>query len=761
VSKLLKKVKRSVKKIVHSWKNTPGKQKGIAALVFVLLFAGIGSYFLVFSRAASITYAIPTTIAADCSRDVTAEINNWITSVPNGAAGGPNTLMFGAGKCYRVDGSLGSTFGAWTPAGYKRQHLVFEGNGSSIDGSHYMPAERTNRAGLSFELGVGITVQNFTIKGNHTYACNAPLPTDKCKIAANGSAGYDANREWQHGIAFFGVDTPKAINNKIYNVFGDGITFGQAPSPTTAGANVANKNGLAQGNFIDGTGRMGLAITAGVNIAVRNNTFDRVSYHIIDLENEAHLPIHYITIDGNIIKRHWLSFVAGSSGECVEDSQHDITITNNVMEAPGMTENPPVYFEAYTLNTCPFSNFWRDYNISGNRFKHIAQRWLTLKKVKNSVVANNTAEFVYGSYFQGGSDFVSGDPDIHLHGLADPAGIRIENNTMLRSPAVYSIYDSLSPSGTFVVNKPWPGLNACGNATNSGTNQLVACSATPPPADTTPPTTSITSHPNGATVAGVANLTATATDNTAVTKVEFYVDGALKGSDADNTAPYTYAWDTKTTTNGSHTLMSKAYDTAGNIGTSPTVTVTVNNPTADTQPPTAPANLTATSISSTQINLAWTASTDNVGVTGYDIYRNGAKIATVTTTSYGNTGLAASTSYSYHVIARDATTNSSPQSNTATATTKAPPPPPSATSTLSGTVRSNTGSLLAGAKVSLTVNGSKRTLVTNSVGQYAVTGLPAGTYQVKYSAQQHVAQALGVSLASGSINTKDVILVKR
>jgi len=52
---------------------------------------------------------------------------------------------------------------------------------------------------------------------------------------------------------------------------------------------------------------------------------------------------------------------------------------------------------------------------------------------------------------------------------------------------------------------------------------------------------------------------------------------------------------------------------------------------ADTVPPTVPTNLTATAISSTQINLAWTASTDNVGVTGYQIFRNGVQVGTSAT----------------------------------------------------------------------------------------------------------------------------------
>jgi hypothetical protein len=100
----------------------------------------------------------------------------------------------------------------------------------------------------------------------------------------------------------------------------------------------------------------------------------------------------------------------------------------------------------------------------------------------------------------------------------------------------------------------------------------------------------------------------------------------------------------------------------------------------DTTPPTAPSNLTATGASSSQINLSWTASTDNVGVTGYYVQRcsgsgctNFAQVASVSgaTTAYSDTGLAASTSYSYRVEATDAAGNLSGFSNTTSATTGA------------------------------------------------------------------------------------------
>ncbi|HEX3582065.1 MAG TPA: protease pro-enzyme activation domain-containing protein, partial [Thermoanaerobaculia bacterium] len=93
--------------------------------------------------------------------------------------------------------------------------------------------------------------------------------------------------------------------------------------------------------------------------------------------------------------------------------------------------------------------------------------------------------------------------------------------------------------------------------------------------DTTPPTTSITAPTNGATVSGTTSVTASASDNVGVTKVEFYLDGALQST--DTSSPYSWSWSTTGTANGSHSLVSKAYDAAGNIGTSSTVTVTVSN----------------------------------------------------------------------------------------------------------------------------------------------------------------------------------------
>ncbi|MFH8368375.1 carbohydrate binding domain-containing protein [Streptomyces sp. NPDC018031] len=91
----------------------------------------------------------------------------------------------------------------------------------------------------------------------------------------------------------------------------------------------------------------------------------------------------------------------------------------------------------------------------------------------------------------------------------------------------------------------------------------------------------------------------------------------------------------------------------------------------DTQAPTAPDGLRATGTTSSSVALAWNPSTDNVGVTGYDVYRDGTRVASVTGTSATVTGLAPSTRYGFTVRARDRAGNTSPDSAAVTATTEA------------------------------------------------------------------------------------------
>jgi bacillolysin len=98
-------------------------------------------------------------------------------------------------------------------------------------------------------------------------------------------------------------------------------------------------------------------------------------------------------------------------------------------------------------------------------------------------------------------------------------------------------------------------------------------------------------------------------------------------------------------------------------------TVTLATGTADTQAPTAPTSLAASGTTATTTNLSWTAATDNVGVTGYDVYQGTTLKSSVTGTTYAVTGLTASTAYTFSVKAKDAAGNISASSNVVNVTT--------------------------------------------------------------------------------------------
>ena len=210
--------------------------------------------------------------------------------------------------------------------------------------------------------------------------------------------------------------------------------------------------------------------------------------------------------------------------------------------------------------------------------------------------------------------------------------------------------------------------DAANNLSGYSNTATAVTSATP---DTTPPTITITTPTNldtlNVTTTPLA-LGGTAADNVGVTQVTWSNDRGGSG-----TASGTTNWSVAgiTLQSGANVITVTARD-AANLTSSDSLTVTFTPPPSDTTPPTAPSGLAATAISSSQINLSWTASTDNVGVTGYRIERcqgagcsNFGQIAAQTALTYSDNTLGANTSYRYRVLAVDAATNLSPYSNIA------------------------------------------------------------------------------------------------
>lgn len=381
------------------------------------------------------------------------------------------------------------------------------------------------------------------------------------------------------------------------------------------------------------------------------------------------------------------------------------------------------------------------------------------------------------------------------------------------------------------------------------------CMAT---ADTVKPTVSIIDPPKNDNVNGTVAIKATASDNTAVSKVEFYIQNKLVAT--DTTTPYEYNWDTTSLANGTYAIDAKAYDPIGNIGidtiavgvkngdvtapkapgtltgtaasgvvdltwkastdnvgvtayrvvrdnqviatlagnatsyhdtsvvvdtkyayyivavdasnntSAPSNTATVVTPkptTVDTQAPSIPADMNAQAVSTSQINVSWKASTDNVGVKNYDLYRlegastNTTKVATLTTTSYGDGGLKAGTAYTYYVIARDAAGNTSQASNKVSATTTEQANDHTGKSTLRGIVQSNSGRPLANVKVTMWVKNKRYQATTNYSGRYIMTNIPSGRYEVNYQLSGYSRKTITIKLNADKTKWQDMTLRRR
>jgi len=173
-------------------------------------------------------------------------------------------------------------------------------------------------------------------------------------------------------------------------------------------------------------------------------------------------------------------------------------------------------------------------------------------------------------------------------------------------------------------------VRALDAAGNSG-DDVITVNISNKGGDITPPSVSITSPANNATVAGNVTFSADASDNVGIAFVEFFVDGVWYA--ADSSAPYSCSWDSRTVANGAHTLMAVAEDSSGNR-TSTWISVIVSNTAPDTTPPTvtitSPTQGQSVSGNTTVRVSVW----DNVGVVRCELFINGALTDASTTAPF-------------------------------------------------------------------------------------------------------------------------------
>ena len=213
-------------------------------------------------------------------------------------------------------------------------------------------------------------------------------------------------------------------------------------------------------------------------------------------------------------------------------------------------------------------------------------------------------------------------------------------------------------------------VDAAGHA-SAQTAALSKTTTNVAPIDNTKPSIPTSVHASSTGPDSVAVTWSASTDNIGVTSYTIGRNGTPISKVAGTEAGFT---DVTVQPSGTATYTVTASDAAGNASgasSGTTVVIPSTTPAADTSAPSKPSGLSATVKSGSEIDLSWSASTDNTAVAGYSVYRDGTLMATVGSTSWFDTGLAGGSHHSYTVTAFDAAGNVSPSSDAASATTTA------------------------------------------------------------------------------------------
>src|SRR5215472_6372161 len=241
---------------------------------------------------------------------------------------------------------------------------------------------------------------------------------------------------------------------------------------------------------------------------------------------------------------------------------------------------------------------------------------------------------------------------------------------------------------------------------------------------TTPPTVQISSPLAGATLSGIANITATASDSVAVTGVQFKVDGANVGPNL-STPPYIYALNTNSIANGSHSLTAVATDEAGNTASSPAIPFLVSNTVASPVVSiSVPAN--GSTVSGTVTVTA--SATSSIGVASVQLQLDGANVGSAVTAapySYAwDTTKSGNGSHTLKAVAKDTAGNSTTRGvDTVTVSNTVAPPVVSISAPANGSTVSGTVTVTASATSSIGVASVQLQLDGANVGS-AVTVAP-------------------------------------
>ena len=243
---------------------------------------------------------MPASIDATGASDVSAALNSFIKSTPDGS-----TIVFKAGGTYRLDQGLVLA---------NRHNLAFEGNGATLRAT----STGTASLGSPFRLNPGnsyITIRNFTLVGSNP----------------NTTTVYNPGQEDQMGVLIYGGTNIEIAHNTISHTWGDGVYIG--PNISTQ----ASSNSVwVHDNTFSYVGRSGIALTAASNVTVERNSFDKVGLHVFDIEPDYAWEVNtFDTFRNNTVGSYGLStayvgFLFASNG-AAGSTVHDVTVTGNTV----------------------------------------------------------------------------------------------------------------------------------------------------------------------------------------------------------------------------------------------------------------------------------------------------------------------------------------------------------------------------------------------------------------------------------------------
>ena len=246
------------------------------------------------------TVSVPSSIDATGASDASAALNAFIKSVPDGS-----TIVFKAGTTYRLDQGLVLT---------NRHNLVFEGNGATL---------RANNAGSTwlggpFNVNQGnsyITIRGFTLVGSNP----------------DTTTVYKPGQENQHGVGIWGSSHIEVANNTISHTWGDGVYVSGNDS-----THVSSDSVWIHDNTFTYAGRNGIALTAGSNVTIERNSFDKVGMHVFDVEPDFTYQVNTFdvfrnnTVGSYGLSTNYVGFLFAANG-IAGSTVHDITVTGNTV----------------------------------------------------------------------------------------------------------------------------------------------------------------------------------------------------------------------------------------------------------------------------------------------------------------------------------------------------------------------------------------------------------------------------------------------